>query len=340
MKYILFTLHGYLELFKKKGEKTLFEYAKKENFELFMQKGQWGYLLLDTTAEKSYFKFLIPEFSFPGYAFLRSLKYPIPFSENNIFFLCKFVSTYENKIIETDVPLNLQEKKKLIEEIKKIDKNTEFFVYEKDIILKISDDLLLLENNFPNKIRNRNINEIKFKNEKFEKVNKIMENSFKILNLHPINKVRIDLNEPVANFLYLYGMGKFSKKIAFSDKIGKETFYFSESEILEGLRIFLDIEKIDKILATKNQSFYWFNFALNSNDTPSIWVKNFETISSEILKELLQFEDTKFLFIFDPFMDENYEYEKTLSIFLSVNFIKKPKRKYKNPSILFKSFIE
>ena len=39
MKYILFSLHGFLELFRKKVDKTLFEYAKKYNFEEFMEKG-------------------------------------------------------------------------------------------------------------------------------------------------------------------------------------------------------------------------------------------------------------------------------------------------------------
>ncbi|MCM8784865.1 MAG: hypothetical protein NC827_00900 [Candidatus Omnitrophica bacterium] len=340
MKLVLFALHGYLELFKKRGQKTLFEYAKKENFETFMEKGRWGYLLLDKTIEKSYFKFLLPDSFFPGHSFLRALKYPIPSKKNDLFFLCKFVSALENKIIETEVSLNLKEKQKLIEEIKKGNKNNEFYVYEKDIILKISKDLPLLENNFPNKIRDKNFDEIKFKNEQFEEINAIMTNSFKILNLHPINKIRIDLNEPVANFLYLYGMGKFSEKLVFSDKIGKDTFYFSDSETLEGLRIFLNIEKIDKFPNIKNRSFYWFNFALNSKETPSIWVKNFETISKNILRQLTLSEDIRFLFIFDPFMDENYEYEKLSSIFLSVNFVRKQKKKYKNPSVLFKSFLE
>ncbi|MFN4226934.1 MAG: hypothetical protein ACK4F0_02180 [Candidatus Ratteibacteria bacterium] len=339
MKLILFTLHGYLELFKKRGQKTLFEHAKKDNFELFMEKGQWGYLLFDKTIEKSYFKFLISDTSFPGYAFLRALKYSIPFKENEIFFLCKFVSTFENKIIETNVNLNFKEKEKLIEEIKKENEKIEFYVYEKDIILKISEDLPFLENNFPNKIRNKNLNEIKFKNERFEKVNKIMENSLKILNFHPINKIRIDLNEISANFLYLYGMGKFSEKIVFSERIGRDTFYFSNSEIMEGLRRFFGFEKIESILNSKNQSFYWFDFTLNPNETPSIWVKNFETISKDILKQLIYEENARFLFIFDPFMDENYEYEKTFSFFLAVNFDKKPKRKYKNPPALFNLFL-
>ncbi|HOK56302.1 MAG TPA: hypothetical protein PKV21_02060 [bacterium] len=340
MKFILFTLHGYLELFKKRWEKTLFDYAKKENFELFMEKGEWGYVLLDKTIEKSYFKFLLPEISFPGESFIRSLKYSIPSSENDTFFLCQFISVIENKIIETDVNLNLKEKQKLIEEIKKESKINEFFVYEKDIILKVPENLPMLDSKFPNKIKNKYVDEIKYKGENFEIINKLMDNSLKILNLHPINKIRVDLNEPIANFLHLYGMGKFNEKVYFSERIKKNTFYFSDTKVLDGLRIFLGIEEITKIYPIKDDFFYWFDFALNPTDTPSIWVKKFEAFSLEVLKKLSNLEDAKFLFIFDPFMNENYEYEKTFCLFLAVNFSRKLKRKYKDSSILFKSFIE
>jgi 2,3-bisphosphoglycerate-independent phosphoglycerate mutase len=340
MKYILFTLHGYLELFKKRGQKSLFDYAKKENFELFIEKGEWGYILLDKTIEESYFKFLYPEGLFPGEGFIRSLKYSIPSEKNNTFFLAQFLSVYENKIIETDTNLTVKEKQKLIEEIKKENQNVEFFITERDIILKVLQDLPFLNNKFPNKIKNKNLDEIKFKNENFGMIDKLMENSFKILNSNPINKVRIDLNEPVANFLYLYGMGKFSEKSPLFQKIKKNTFYFSDFKTLDGLRIFFDIEKINETSNIKDNSFYWFDFTLDQNDTPSIWVKNFEAFSKEILGEILHLEEARFLFIFDPFMNENFEYNKMFSLFLAVNFQRKTKRKYKNPSILFKSFIE
>jgi 2,3-bisphosphoglycerate-independent phosphoglycerate mutase len=340
MKYILFALHGYLELFKKRGQKTLFDYAKKENFESFMEKGEWGYILLDKTIEKSYFYFFYPEGSFPGEGFIRSLKYSIPSGKDNIFFLSQFLTVYENKIIETDINLNIKEKQKLIEEIKKENQSFEFFTFENDIILRISKDLPFLNNKFPNKIKGKNIEEVKFKKENFEIIDKLMENSSKILNSNPINEVRMDLNEPVANFLYLYGMGKFKEKIPLSQKIKKNTFYFSDFKTIDGLRIFFDIEKINEFSDIKDDSFYWFDFILNPGDTPSIWVKNFEAFTREILKKILNLEDARFLFIFDPFMNENYEYDKTLCLFLAVNFKKKTKRKYKNPSILFKSFIE
>ncbi|MCS7181351.1 MAG: hypothetical protein NZ891_08415, partial [bacterium] len=209
------------------------------------------------------------------------------------------------------------------------------------ILLKYNcPNLPLIENLFPNKIKNKSINELQYKKEGFEKINKLMTDSFKVLNKSIINKVRMDLNEPVANFLYVYGMGKLKEKIDVYEKIKKRVLFYSNSEILEGLRIFFNIEKVHKIPEIEEGILYWFNFSLNLNDSPSIWVKNFEIFAKDVLEKIQYREDTRFLFIFDPFMNENYEYEKSLSIFLAVNFSKKIKKKYKNSAFLFKNFID
>ncbi len=340
MKYILFSLHGYLELFKKRGEKTLFDYARKYNFEKFMENGKWGYVKFDNKIEKGYFKFLMPKNIFPGEGFLRALKYKIPTNKNETIFLCKFVFSVDGKIVETEIFLNLEEKKALIEAIKKEKNNFDFFVFEEDIILKFYENLTLTENGFPNKIKNRNVGDVLYKKDEFRKINKIMEDSLNILNIHPVNKVKSDLNEPCANFLYFYGMGKSTERIEFSDIIKKDVFYFSDSETLKGLKEFLKFEEMGKIDDIKDNTLYWLNFSLDYKNSPSIWVKNFENFSKDILSEISYKEDIKFLFIFDPFMDENYEYENGLSLFLGVNFPSRIRSKYKNSSILFQKFIE
>lgn len=340
MRYILFSLHGYLELFKKKNNKTLFEYAKKESFELFMNKGRWGYIILDNTIEKSYFNFFINENKFPGEGFLRALKYNINAKENDVFFLSKFVSLFNEKIIETDVNLNINEKKQLIEEIKKEESNLESFVFEKDIIIKFSQNLPLVSNKFPNKIENKSLKDILFNEKDLQKINNIMVRSSKVLNFHPVNKVRIDLNESVANFLYFYGMGKYVEKKFLSHDIKKDIFYYSDTKILKGLKEFFCIDEINEFPNINDNSIYWFNFTLDYNDSQSIWVKKFENFSKEILNKISYLEDTKFLFIFDPFMDENFNYDSAVSLFLAINFSGKLKKKYKIPYLLFQKFIE
>jgi len=340
MKYILFTLHGYLELFKKKGEKTLFDYARKENFERFVENGIWGFVLLDTTIEKSYFKFLFPEGVFPGESFFRILKYDIQAKGNETFFLGKFASLIDGKIIETEVNLNFNEKKCLLDEIKKKIKNGDIFLFEDEIILKINTDIPMTFRRFPNKIKGKYIREILFKKKLFKKIDDLILNFSSLLITHPINKVRYDLNEPVANFLYLYGMGKYSEKVLLSEKIKKEIFYYSDLDKIDGLCKFFGFNKINNISEFKDNSLYWLNFSLNYKASPSIWVKNFESFASNILKNINFGEDTKFLFIFDPFINPDYEYERKYSIFLASNFHSKIREKYKVSSILFKEFIE
>ncbi len=340
MKYLLFTLHGYLELFKKRGPKTLFDYVKKEHFEEFIENGEWGFILLDETIEKSYFKFLFSEEDFPGEGFLRALKYDIPVKENESFFLCKFVSWIDEVIIETEVNLNFNEKKILLEEIKKELKNIEIFLFEDEIILKIFENLPLFSNEFPNKIKGKNLEKILFNEKEMKKIDDFMLNSSNILNSHPVNIVRYDLNEPVANFLYLYGMGKYKNKILLSEKLGKEIFYYSDTNKLIGLYKFFGFENLEEIHRLKEDCFYWFDFSLEPKVSPSIWVKKFENFVSNILKEINFSKDKKFLFIFDPFFNPDYKYEKEYSLFLAVNFDMKLKKKYKNPHFLFKEFIE
>lgn len=339
MKYIIFTLHGYLELFKRKEGKTLFDYTRKYNFESFMEKGKWGYVLLDKSIEKSYFKFFYLDDNFPGEAFLRALKYKIDINKNDVFFLGDFVFSFNDKIIETDVDLNLKEKQSLLQKIEKQD-GFKFYIFEKDIIIKFSEDLPLEENNFPNRIKNQRVERVLFRQKSFEKLNKLMKDSLVYLNNHPVNKVRMDLNESVGNFLYLYGMGKYKEKIDLKDIIKKEIFYFSEDDILDGLVEIFKIEKTKEIYDLKDECIYWFDFILDYRTNPSIWVKNFEIFSKDFLSKVPFRNDTKFLFIFDPFMDENKEYENSTSLFLVVNFPNKLKNKYKKSSLLFQKFIE
>ncbi|MCM8818393.1 MAG: hypothetical protein NC915_02805 [Candidatus Omnitrophica bacterium] len=339
MKYIIFALHGYLELFKRKEGKTLFEYAKKYNFENFMENGRWGYLLFDKSLEKSYFKFFCSDKDFPGVSFLRALRYKIKINKNDVFWLGEFVFSFNNKIIETEINLNPNEKKVLLEEIKK-QNGFEFYIFEKDIILKFLEQLPRIENNFPNRIKNQKIDNILFKQKSFEKLNKLMKESLDILNNHPINKVRLDLNEPAANFLYFFGMGKYEEKVDLKEIIRKKIFYFSEKNILDGLVEFFRIEKTGEIFDIKDECIYWFDFFLDCKTGPSIWVKNFEIFSNDFLGKIPFRQDARFLFVFDPFIDENKEYEKTTSLFLAVNFPNRLKNKYKKSSLLFEKFIE
>ncbi|MGC8977240.1 MAG: hypothetical protein ACP5OB_06420 [Candidatus Ratteibacteria bacterium] len=339
MKYILFSLHGYLELFKRRNNKTLFEYAKKENFDFFMENGFWGYVFLNNTIEKSYFNFFCSDCEFPGEGFLRALKYNINNDGNYTFFLGKFVALFDERIIETEININLNEKKQLIEEIKK-SYNFDFFVFDRDIIIRISQDLPKISNYFPNEIKDRFLKDILFKEKELDEINSIMLNSSKILNQHPVNKVRMDLNEPVANFLYVYGMGKWSEKKSLSDVLKKEIFYYSETEILKGIKEFFTMNEKGDISELKNDKIYWFEFTLDYNDTPSIWVKKFEIFLKEVLGKIDDKENTRFLFIFDPFMDESFSYKNGNSLFLAVNFSGKLKKKYKIPFLLFKKFIE
>ncbi|MCM8772123.1 MAG: hypothetical protein NC926_05020 [Candidatus Omnitrophica bacterium] len=339
MKYVLFTLNGFLELFKKRGEKTLFEYTKKGNFEDFINKGQWGFVFLEETIERGYFEFFLKSENFPGEGFLRALKYKIPVNTQDSFFIAKFVFSDDMKILETDVKLNFMEKIKLLEDIKKIENNFEYYVYDEDIILKFKEDFPLIETFFPNEIKGFLIETLFYRNRKFETINKIMKISKEILEVHEINKVRLDLNEVPANFLYIYGLGRHKEKICLNDILKRKIFYFSNSKILNGIVEFLKIENLKKIEKLKDEEIYWLNFSADFKLLPSMLIKNFEFFSQEVLKEIPYREDTRFLFIFDPFINENLKVKKMYSLFLAVNFYK-VKRKYKRANLLFQEFLK
>lgn len=343
MKYVLFTFHGFLELFKKVGQKTLFDYAKKGKFKKFMENGNWGFIYFEKSFEKAYFNFLSPNIEFPGESFLRILGNKIEFSSDYVYFLGYLLFTDGSKILETDVKLSINEKNELIKELKKYLERLKFKLYsiKEDLILEVPILLSKEENLFPNLIKGKSLSKIYYKGTYMKEINKLMMDSHKILNAHPVNKVRGDFNEPLGNFLYLFGMGKSSNFFSLKNSIGKEIKFFSLTDKLNGLIAFYEIEKIERLEELKEGTIYWLSFFNDSKNSPIICLKNFEYFSQEILEFFEKdFESTKFLFIFDPFVDVNYYYENSKGIFLTVNFSKRIRKNYKFPNFLFKDFVD
>lgn len=341
MRYFIFLMHGFLELFKKKRNgKSLIDYTKKENFELFIEKGIWGYLYLGNKLEKGYFNFFTSENNFPGEGFLRGLKYGLEMKENVTFFLSEFLFCADDKIVETDLNLTQLEKESLIKEISRI-KDFKFFIIENDMILKFQNiEFPYEEIPFPNAVKNKYLKEIFYKKKEFEIINQIMMDSIKILTGHPVNKVRADLDEKMGNFLYIYGMGKFAEKKELSKIIKKDVFYYSEGRKINSLKEYFSIPSLNSLSEFQDNSLYIFEFYLPFNEPASIWVKKFEIFEREFLNPEIFLENSKCLFVFDPFFEENKEYQDLYSLFLAVNFPPKSlKKKYKNPNLLFQQIL-
>ncbi|MBN1446235.1 MAG: hypothetical protein JW957_09070 [Candidatus Omnitrophica bacterium] len=320
MKYYLISLNGYGELLKKNFRgKSLFEYAKKDNFRALSGVGKWGYVHLGNSLEKSYCRLFAEEKDFPGEAFVRfsALKAK---TDCSTFFLARFLTQVEGRVIETDAVLSDKEARGLLDALSAQSGELEFFVSGKEIVAGFKKELPAEPSVFPENMKYKRFEECLYKNKGLADVNALIDLSAKTLPENPINKVRDDLGEMAANLLWLWGQGRDAKIPPVSAEINKETFYLPFEGNPMPLAELLGFEKIADISEGRDNSLIWLNSSLNAKEGASAWLKSFESLDRDILGKISgEFLDGKCraLFIFDGFMSPDVEIKNGWGVFMA-----------------------
>ena len=350
MKYLLVTLNGFGEILKeKKGERSLYEFARKENLEKIAKKGTWGHVLLGKTQEKSYFSFFgFPNKEFPGESYLRCLENEIEIENNRSIFLGNFITHYHGKIVETKVNLSEKENFSLLTYLYEREKGFSFQVFKNGFVLIFRKKFPAFYFPYPVNLKNKNYRSFLPQDKEFKEIKDLIEASGKILENHIINKIRADLGESVANLLWLWGKGEKKPFISVMEKYNIKTYFFSFSNKLTGLAKFLDFEiKKDFSLERKEQTLLWVQISLPEEKNPSIWLKHFETFDKEILGRVIdRFEEGKYkiLLIFDRFLNEELELLNHWAVFLKAGEENKKRffqrRSYRKSSSLISDFLD
>lgn len=345
MKYYLVSLNGYGEMFKKRFNNTsLFSYAKKDNLDIIAPSGRWGYLYLGKTLERGYYTLFDEEKNFPGEAFVRGWK-DIK-TGGKTFFLGRFMTQSEGKVIEENVNLSEKETTTLLNILSEDGKKFRFLLKGQIPVLIFQNDLPEEKVLFPDNMKGKIFHQYIYKKNELKDIKNFIISSISLLENHPINKVRQDLGEMQANLLWLWGMGKKKQTPDIAEIFKKELCYLSCEHNDLPLPEFLGFKRVDDVKELPDNSFVWISSALDKKRSYSVWLKKLEWIDSNIISLLAQeYKEGKSraLFIFDGFISSDIEMKNCWAPFfyISENSRKiRLRRKFRDSSVLLKLLLE
>lgn len=344
--HILVVLNGFGAVLKEKhGPKTLYELSRKKHLNSIAESGAWGYVHLGRTLEKGYFSLFEPdENRFPGESYLRCLENGFPVEKGQTLFLGRFLTQDQDRIVDTDINLSQAEIAALLNRLAER-KPFLFRPLENEAVIIFDKQFPKRYFPPPGNLKGRNCRSLVPVEKEFLPVSDLMRLSSGALERDPVNKVREDLGENVANFLYLWAMGRKEDRLKSADRLGDSLYFYAHSGRLNGLAKFLDgIKQKDLAAPETERGLWWLNVALSRDRNPAAWIKELEFVDREILGAVCgQGKEAAVLVIFDGFSREDAEQHNTWAVFLSGRLGSGPAgrlgRRYRKAAQLLKDFL-
>ncbi|HOL67713.1 MAG TPA: hypothetical protein PKX93_09685, partial [bacterium] len=273
MKSIIITLGGFGEFLRCRLEgKWLYQFATKPNLERLTGGGLWGRVYLGSSPERSYFSFWGGEKNnFPGESYLRCLAYDLPVNPEATLFLGKFLTHDRGTIVRADPVLSPNESALLLRTL--AEKTTLPFSWHSlngEAVISVSRFIPQVELPLPGDIKGHPYQQFLPRGKEYAPILSLVGSAASLLEKHPVNQVRLDLNEPLANFLWLWGTGHGNPppRVNITDC----PCFFSESRRLQGLALYLGCELHgDLANLEKTSAFWWLDFKLNPSGNFSAW---------------------------------------------------------------------
>jgi len=306
---------------------------KIENMNKLIEEKHSGKLYLDEENEEFYFYFLTGQENISP-AVLRCFYHGIKIEENQTPFLARFFTQYNDIITRIDVDLSIEEKRHLLNELKeKFDFN--YYIKERDIIIIFDFKFPYFRIPIPEEIEGKNIKKIiPDKNDLLPLKNFILITS-EVLEKSIINQIRKDLNQSVANLLYLWGYGQLNEIQNLKKRMNCYYMKFENGKY-EEIATTLGFNKINNFCSPNENSLYWLTFSPDDKNS-SIQLKKLENFDKKVLGEILKEKDIKVLIIFES--DENTQKYFNYVYFTDTKKEKKfLKRKIRNISYLHSLF--
>jgi 2,3-bisphosphoglycerate-independent phosphoglycerate mutase len=251
MKYIVIVPDGMADNpIAELGNKTPLEVARTTNLDYMTKHGCLGII---TTIPKGMapgsdvgnmsLLGYNPKEHLTGRAPLEAANMGIDIAEDEIAFRCNLVTVTNGKMEDYSAGhISTKEAAPLIEELnKKLNlENVKFYVgksYRHLLILKVRHPQTFLEikTTPPHDILGKDIKSYLPEGEESEMLLKLMEHSKTFFENHPINQVRIDLNENPANMIWLWGQGTQMNLEPFKKKFGVDGAIISAVDLVNGL---------------------------------------------------------------------------------------------------------
>src|SRR3989338_7195854 len=261
MKYIVIVPDGMADFpLEELGNKTPLEVARTTNMDYLAQNGMSG--LVQTIPDKMKPGSDIgnlalmgynPKESFSGRAPLEAANLGVTLADDEIAFRCNLVTIAEGKMLDYSAGhISNKEASEIIETLnKEIDEPGVRFIagksYRHLMIMKVRNvnDFLEIETTPPHDILGKEIKKYLPQGTHAPLVLKHMEKSKKILEDHPINKVRIDMKENPASMIWLWGQGIRPQFQSFKSKFGVDGAIISAVDLVNGIGRLAGLEVID-----------------------------------------------------------------------------------------------
>jgi 2,3-bisphosphoglycerate-independent phosphoglycerate mutase len=261
MKYVVIVPDGMADYpIEDLGNKTPLEVARTTNMDYLAQNGFSG--LVQTIPDKMKPGSDIgnlalmgynPKECFSGRAPLEAANLGVTLEDDEIAFRCNLVTIADGKMFDYSAGhISNKEAWPLIETLnKEIDEPGVRFIagksYRHLMIMKVRNvkDFLEIETTPPHDILGKEVKKYLPQGTQAPLVLKHMEKSAKILENHPINKVRIDMKENPATMIWLWGQGVRPQLKSFKDKFGVEGGIISAVDLVNGIGRLAGLEVIE-----------------------------------------------------------------------------------------------
>jgi len=261
MKYIVIVPDGMADNpIESLGDKTPLEVSHRSNMNYLSQSGSVG--LVQTIPDKMKPGSEIGNLSLLGYnpaehfsgrAPLEAANLGIKLADDEIAFRCNLVTIVDSKMEDYSAGhISSKEAATLIAALtEQMDEKDVRFIagksYRHLMIMKTTHfkDLVKIKCEPPHDILGKNINKYLPQSTAAIAILRIMEKSRRILEGHPINKVRIDLGENPANMIWLWGQGGKPQLPSFKEKFGVEGAIISAVDLVNGIGRLAGLEVID-----------------------------------------------------------------------------------------------
>jgi 2,3-bisphosphoglycerate-independent phosphoglycerate mutase len=260
MKYVVIVPDGMADLpLEELGNKTPLEVARTPHMDFLAQNGFTG--MVKTIPDKMKPGSDVGNLSVMGYnpencylgrAPLEAANLGINLKEDEIAFRCNLVTILDDKMLDYSAGhISSEESGILVGSLNdELSEETIRFIpgksYRHLVILSVRNvqDYLKIKCTPPHDIMGQMIGQYLPAGVGSKVLLRLMERSKAVLDEHPVNKVRIDLKENPANFIWLWGQGKRMTLPSFKEKYGIEGGVISAVDLVNGIGRLAGLEVI------------------------------------------------------------------------------------------------
>ena len=266
------------------------EKCNTKNFEKLQNNCFWVRLNTENIAEMHYFKiFQYPIKKFPGLSTIKAYAKGIEINNECSYFLADFMTIDETRVIG-NADISEEETKMLAEEIVKSFDYFEFTVVGRGQILAwFPGKYPFFEWKVPFELTGLDYTSCLPDQGGFRTLIRVISNSWRTLKDHPVNRVKIDLGENPANFLWFHSQNKHIGKIeTLSEKIKSNTIFWPNTSALSDFARYLGFKVIENLPTNPEDNiFLWVDIDLQSEDVIGL-IKKWESVDILTTSQIIE----------------------------------------------------